>query len=253
MVTAAKPFYSAWFSTQRRRNRNDTTHWSGSAPELLHRLYSAGGWKELRDRMEIGTAAEICGQLRPSDEVAVEVMATCMGAKRKELREQYGFRHQIRPAIPGTIDDIALSCDPKAAVSRRGGAARQARNRGQRESVQVMTHSVNKTDPNDARNLALYLAKDLLEEVRMKDKARAQIASLTQTRDTMVKLHTALQNRINNIVSAHGINLSKESLALRANIDETLTAARRVLRLSLSDSRRRADHVACARGCQVFV
>jgi len=116
-----------------------------------------------------------------------------------------------------------------------------------------MTHSVNKTDPNDARNLALYLAKDLLEEVRMKDKARAQIASLTQTRDTMVKLHTALQNRINNIVSAHGINLSKESLALRANIDETLTAARRVLRLSLSDSRRRADHVACARGCQVFV
>ena len=47
---------------------------------------------------------------------------------------------------------------------------------------QVITHSVKKTDPNDARNLALYLAKGLLPEVRMKDKTRAQIASLTQTR-----------------------------------------------------------------------
>jgi hypothetical protein len=28
MVTAAKPVYSAWFSTKRRRNGNDTTHWN---------------------------------------------------------------------------------------------------------------------------------------------------------------------------------------------------------------------------------
>jgi len=77
----------------------------------------------------------------------------------------------------------------------------------------VITHSVKKTDLNDARNLALYLAKDLLPEVRMKDKTQAQIASLTQTRDTMVKLRTALKNKINNLCSAHGVNLSKESLA----------------------------------------
>src|SRR5215472_3600017 len=62
MVTAAKPVYSAWLSTKRRRNGNDTTHWSGSAPELLHSLYPAGERKELRDRMEIGTVAEIRGQ-----------------------------------------------------------------------------------------------------------------------------------------------------------------------------------------------
>ncbi len=37
---------------------------------------------------------------------------------------------------------------------------------------------------HDARNLALYLSKDLLPEVRMKDKARAQIASLTRCRPT---------------------------------------------------------------------
>lgn len=77
----------------------------------------------------------------------------------------------------------------------------------------VITHSVKKTDPNDARNLALYLAKDLLPEVRMKDKRRAQIASLTQTRDSMVKLRTALKNKVNNLCSAHGVNLNKESLA----------------------------------------
>ncbi len=40
----------------------------------------------------------------------------------------------------------------------------------------VISHSVKKTDPNDARNLALYLAKDLLPEVRMKDKTQVQVA-----------------------------------------------------------------------------
>jgi hypothetical protein len=47
----------------------------------------------------------------------------------------------------------------------------------------VISQSVKKTDPNDARNLALYLAKGLLPEMRMKDKEHAQVASLTQTRD----------------------------------------------------------------------
>jgi Transposase len=85
----------------------------------------------------------------------------------------------------------------------------------------VITHSVKKADPNDARNLALYLA-NLLPEVRMKDKTRAQIASLTQTRDTMVKLRTALKNKISNIFSAHGINLSKESLASEKGLKAVL-------------------------------
>jgi hypothetical protein len=38
----------------------------------------------------------------------------------------------------------------------------------------VISHSVKKTDPNDARNLALYLAKDLQPEVRMKEKTQAR-------------------------------------------------------------------------------
>src|SRR4029077_8217982 len=66
----------------------------------------------------------------------------------------------------------------------------------------VISQSVKKTDPNDARLLSLYLSKDLLPEVRMKNKDLAQLASLTQTRDTLVKQRTALKNKVNNILSA---------------------------------------------------
>jgi transposase len=77
----------------------------------------------------------------------------------------------------------------------------------------VISQSVKKTDPNDARNLALYLAKGLLPEVRMKEKQHAQVASLTQTRDRLVKLRTALKNKINNLLSARGVQLEKEDLS----------------------------------------
>jgi len=86
----------------------------------------------------------------------------------------------------------------------------------------VISHSVKKTDPNDARSLALYLSKGLLPEVRMKEKTQAQIASLTQTRDTLVKLRTALKNKVNNILSAHGINLDKEALSSEKKLTEVL-------------------------------
>ena len=116
-------------------------------------------------------------KLRPSDEVAVEVT----GNTRL-------FHHAVAPHVQRVV-----TVNPN--------------------QFKVITPSVKKTDPNDARNLALDLAKDLLPEVRLKDKTRAQIASLTPTRDTMVKLRTALKNKINHIFSAHGIHLSKESLA----------------------------------------
>jgi transposase len=86
----------------------------------------------------------------------------------------------------------------------------------------VISQSVKKTDTNDARNLALYLEKDLLPEVRMKDKTQAQLASLTQTRDTLVKLRTSMKNKINNILSAHGINLEREALSSEKKLNEVL-------------------------------
>lgn len=86
----------------------------------------------------------------------------------------------------------------------------------------VISRSVKKTDANDARLLALYLSKDLLPEVRMKDKQHGQLASLTQTRETLVKLRTALKNKVNNILSARGINLPKEALSSEKKLNEIL-------------------------------
>src|SRR5579863_8402446 len=86
----------------------------------------------------------------------------------------------------------------------------------------VISRSVKKTDARDAELLALYLSKELLPEVRMKDKQHGQLASLTQTRDTLVKLRTALKNKVNNILSARGINLPKEALSSEKKLAEVL-------------------------------
>ncbi|HZQ93473.1 MAG TPA: IS110 family transposase [Candidatus Sulfotelmatobacter sp.] len=86
----------------------------------------------------------------------------------------------------------------------------------------VISHSVKKTDLNDARNLALYLAKGLLPEVRMKEQPQAEVASLTQTRDRLVKLRTALKNKVNNLLSARGIELEKEDLPSEKGLERVL-------------------------------
>jgi transposase len=87
----------------------------------------------------------------------------------------------------------------------------------------VISQSVKKTDPNDARLLSLYLSKDMLPAVRMKDKQHAHLASLTQTRDTLVKQRSALKNKINNILSARGLNLAREALSSEKKLAEVLS------------------------------
>jgi len=87
----------------------------------------------------------------------------------------------------------------------------------------VISRSVKKTDSNDARLLALYLSKDLLPEVRMKNKQQARVASLTQTRDTLVKQRSALKNKVNNLLSARGLNLPKEALSSEKRLAEVLS------------------------------
>jgi transposase len=116
-------------------------------------------------------------KLRPTDEVAVEVT----GNTRL-------FHEAVAPHVARVV-----VVDPN--------------------QFRVISHSVKKTDPNEARNLALYLAKGLLPEVRMKEKPQAEVASLTQTRDRLVKLRTALKNKVNNLLSARGIELEKEDLS----------------------------------------
>jgi transposase len=129
---------------------------------------------------------KFASRLRATDEVAVEVP----GNTRL-------FYDAVRPEVKRVV-----VVDPR--------------------QFEVIRKSVKKTDAHDARALALFLSKDMLPEVRMKDQAHAEMASLVQTRDTLVKSRTALKNKVNNLLSARGINLSKESLASEKGLQEVL-------------------------------
>jgi transposase len=89
---------------------------------------------------------------------------------------------------------------------------------------QVISRSVKKTDEHDAKVLAEFLSKGMLPEVRMKDRLQAQIGSLLQTRDKLVKLRTILKNKINNMLSGQGILLKKESLSSEKGLEQVLKA-----------------------------
>lgn len=82
----------------------------------------------------------------------------------------------------------------------------------------VISQSAKKTDRNDAETLVLYLSKDLLPEVRMKERSQREMSHLAQTRDLLVKQRSALKAKINNLLSVEGINLKRESLSSNKNI-----------------------------------
>lgn len=86
----------------------------------------------------------------------------------------------------------------------------------------VIAQSVKKTDRNDAETLALYLSKGLLPEVRLKEKAQAELASLTQSRDLLVKQRTALKNKVNNLFAARGKNLARETMSSERGLKRIL-------------------------------
>ncbi len=80
---------------------------------------------------------------------------------------------------------------------------------------QVIRQSVKKTDRNDARALAVFLSRDMLPETRLKRPCDAQLASLAQTRDMLVKSRTRVLNKIHGVFNRHGIKLKKEGLSAR--------------------------------------
>jgi len=133
------------------------------------------------------------------------------------LEELSGFVRKLRP------DELAVEVTGNTRLFYDAVVARVARIAVvDTNQFRVISRSVKKTDSNDARLLALYLSKGLLPEVRMKNKEHGQLASLTQTRDTLVKLRSALKNKINNLLSARGINLPKEALSSERKLSEVL-------------------------------
>jgi len=87
----------------------------------------------------------------------------------------------------------------------------------------VISQSVKKTDANDAEVIALYLSTGLLPEVRMKDEKAAEMESLANTRDKLVKLRTALKNKIHNLLGANGIITAKEFLSSEKGLEKALS------------------------------
>lgn len=87
---------------------------------------------------------------------------------------------------------------------------------------EVIKKSVKKTDKNDARALALYLSKGLLPEARLKARPQAQMSSLVQTRDKLVKLRTTLINKIHAILNAQGHKSRKEAYSSEAGLEKVL-------------------------------
>lgn len=115
------------------------------------------------------------------------------------------FAQQLRPTDQLAVEvagNTRLFCDAVGKAVSRVVVVNPSR-------FKLISQSVKKTDKNDAKTLAFYLSKGMLPEVRMKDKQHAQLASLTQTRDKRVKLRTSLKNKINNVLSSHGINIKK--------------------------------------------
>lgn len=90
----------------------------------------------------------------------------------------------------------------------------------------IVKKSTKKTDANDARNLALFLSKDLLPEARMKTGLSKDMAKLITTRATLVKHRTALINAIHNIMNSEGVKVKKETLTTKKGINKVLDTAK---------------------------
>ena len=80
--------------------------------------------------------------------------------------------------------------------------------------------SVKQTDRNDARALAFFLSKDMLTQTRLKSSQESELASLTQTRDMLVKQRTQLLNGIHAMFVRHGMKLKKEYLSSKKRLRE---------------------------------
>jgi transposase len=89
----------------------------------------------------------------------------------------------------------------------------------------VIVNSTKKTDKADSELLAFYLSKGMLPEIIMKDEYSSQIKSLCNTRDKLVKLRTALKNKIHNILLSHGIISKREDFSSEKGLQKAQSYA----------------------------
>jgi len=134
------------------------------------------------------------------------------------LKEMAGFIGDLRPSDTVAVESTNNTRYFVNSISEYASEVKVINP----SQFKVISKSVKKTDENDAKVIAEFLSKDMVPEVRMKDKKTAQINSLANTRDKLVKLRTALKNKIHNILSSHGILLKRESLTSKKGLQRIL-------------------------------
>lgn len=87
----------------------------------------------------------------------------------------------------------------------------------------VISESVKKTDRKDAEVIAEYLSKGLLPEVRVMNKETRELKSLIHTRDKLVKLRSALKNKIHGILMEHGLQSHREMFSSERSLEKVLS------------------------------
>ncbi len=87
---------------------------------------------------------------------------------------------------------------------------------------EIIGKRVKKTDRHDASALALFLSKELLQQARLKDERAAEIHSLAQTRDKLVKLRTTLINKLHALHRIRGINSRKSQFLSARGLEAVL-------------------------------
>lgn len=135
-----------------------------------------------------------------------------------KLTELAGFRKVLRHS-----DQLAVEATGNARFF-----SEQVRERVGRIVVvnprqfEVIKQSRSKTDKRDSYNLALYLSKGLLPEARMKSETEAQLSSLVQTRDKLVKARTQLKNKLHGLLISHGLESKKEAYSSERGLERVL-------------------------------
>lgn len=76
----------------------------------------------------------------------------------------------------------------------------------------LISQSVKKTDRRDAAQLAEYLEKDLLPEVRPKTLQESEMAQLVSGRDQLVKIRSMLKNQLHGLLRSYGLRVSKQGM-----------------------------------------
>lgn len=87
---------------------------------------------------------------------------------------------------------------------------------------EVIRRSVRKTDKEDARRLAQFLQKDFLPTARLKSELAAEITSLAETRDKLVKLRTTLVNKLHALHRSRGVVSRKSEFLSERGLQRVL-------------------------------